>query len=78
MGVAIWIAIYAMLSALCFWIVFRSGADSVAGLVTAVFLGADVVRWSEDGIRLFVGATWGLLTLWFVLGLLFPDARLGI
>jgi hypothetical protein len=44
--------------------------------VAAVLLGADITRWSDRGIRLFVGLTWVLLAIWFVLGLGNPGWRL--
>jgi hypothetical protein len=45
-------------------------------LVAATLLGADITRWSDRGIRLFVGTTWVLFAIWFVLGLLEPGLRL--
>jgi hypothetical protein len=56
--------------------VLGDGAETVAGFVAAILLAADVIRWSDSGIRLFVGATWVLFAIWFVLGLLDPGLRL--
>jgi len=50
--------------------------STVAGLVAAILLGADITRWSDRGIRLFVGTTWVLFAIWFVLGLLELGLRL--
>jgi hypothetical protein len=75
-GIVLWIILFLVLSGLCAWVALGNGCESVAGLVAALFLGADVGRWSEAGIRLFVGLTWVLLAIWFVLGLVEPTLRL--
>ena len=75
MGLALWIALFAVLSALCAWVVFGNAIDSVLGVVVAALLGADVSRWSEAGIRFFVASTWALLAVWFILGLVSPQWR---
>jgi hypothetical protein len=76
MGVALWVALFVVLSGVCAWVALGNGAETVAGLVAALLLGADVWRWSDQGIRLFVGLTWVLLAIWFVLGLVEPTLRL--
>ena len=76
MGIVLWIVLFLVLSAVCAWIVLGNGAENLAGLAAAVFLGADVIRWSDRGIRTFVGLTWVLFAIWFVLGLLDPGLRL--
>lgn len=76
MGIVLWIVLFLVLSGVCAWIALGDGADTVAGLVAAILLGADVVRWSDRGIRLFAGATWVGFAIWFVLGLFDPNWRL--
>lgn len=76
MAVGLWVALFVAVSAVCAWLVLGSGADTVAGLAAPYLLGADIVRWSENGIRVFVGGTWVLLAVWFVLGLFEPALRL--
>ena len=76
MGIVLWIVLFLVLSGICAWIVFGDGVETVAGLVAAILLGADITRWSDRGIRLFVGKTWVLFAIWFVLGLLEPGLRL--
>jgi hypothetical protein len=78
MGVVVWVVLFAVVTAACAWIVFGAGAETVAGLIAALLLGADVANWSEDGIRLFVGLTWLMLAGWFLTGLVVPAARLGL
>ncbi len=41
-------------------------SKTVAGLVAAILLGADITRGHGSGIRLFLGATWVLFAIWFV------------
>jgi hypothetical protein len=69
MGIALWIVVFLVLTGLCAWVALGGGAETVSGLVAALLLGADISRWSDQGIRLFVGLTWILLAIWFVLGL---------
>jgi hypothetical protein len=76
MGIVLWIVLFLVLSGICAWIVLGDAAETVAGLVAATLLGADITRWSDRGIRLFVGATWVLFAIWFVLGLIEPGLRL--
>ena len=75
MGVVLWVLLFLLLSGVCAWVALGNGAEAVAGLVAAVLLGADISRWSDAGIRLFVGLTWMLLAVWFVLGLFDPALR---
>lgn len=75
MSVVVWIVLFAAATAVCAWIALGNGTETFSGLLTALLLGADVANWSESGIRLVIGATWVLLAIWFVLGLLEPAAR---
>jgi len=76
MGIVLWIVVFLELSGVCAWIALGDGAEAVAGWVAAMLLGADITRWSDRGLPLFVGATWVLFAIWFVLGLLEPGLRL--
>ena len=76
MGLVTWISLFLMLTCICAWIVLGNGVETVTGLITAILLGADVNHWSDEGIRLFVGLTWLLLAIWFVVGLVQPALRL--
>ena len=77
MGIVLWVGLFVGLTGLAGWIVLGDGADRVEGLTGAILLGADP-NWSEEGIRLFVGAVWVVLAVWFVVGLFSPGARLGL
>ena len=60
------------------------GVDSILGradVLEGTFASAFLIdwlaaRWSAEGIKLFAGVSWFLLTLWFVLGLFEPVARI--
>lgn len=75
MSIALWIIGFLVLSALCAWIVLGDGAETMTGLVASALLGADISRWSDQGIRLFVGLTWIVSAIWFILGLFEPGLR---
>jgi len=76
MGIVLWTVLFLVYTGVCAWIVLGDGVETVAELVAAAFLGAEVHRWSEQGIRVFVGLTWVLEVVWFVLGLFEPSWRL--
>ena len=75
MGLAVWVFLFVALTALVAWIVFGDGIDRIGGVVGVVLLGADP-NWSEEGIKLFVGAVWLVATGWFFYGLHSSGARL--
>ena len=56
-GIVLWVVLFLVVTGVCAWIALRDGAETVAGLVAAVLLGADITRWSDTGTRLFVGVT---------------------
>jgi hypothetical protein len=76
MDLALWTFLYVALTAFIGWIIFGDGIDRIGGTVGIVFLGADP-GWSEEGIKLFVGAVWLAATGWFFYGLTSPSARFG-
>ncbi len=75
MGLVLWVFVFVALTTLVGWIIFGDGIDRIGGVVGVVFLGADP-NWSEEGIKLFVGAVWLVATGWFFYGLNSPSARL--
>ena len=75
MSVTVWVLLFLVLSGLCAWVALGNGSEHVLGLLAACLLGADISRWSERGIRVFVGLTWILLAVWFVFGLAEPRLR---
>jgi hypothetical protein len=76
MGIALWVLWFLVATVVSAWVVLGNGAETVAAFVFALWLGADTSRWSDQAIRLFVGLSWVLLAVWFVLGLFEPALRL--
>jgi len=76
MPVLEWVIVFAATSLLWAWILFWGGADWLEDTFLSGFLVHPLSsRWSADGIRLFVGFTWLGESIWFVVGLLAPQAR---
>lgn len=73
----LWSIQFLVVSLFCAWIVFGNGADATEGLFAAMYLGADF-RWSEQGIKIFVAASWGLVLVWYLVGVFVPEFRLGL
>jgi hypothetical protein len=76
MGVVLWVVLFVVLTGVCAWVALGNGSETVVGLVAALLLGANISRWPDKSIRVFVGLTWVLLAIWFVLGLIEPTLRL--
>lgn len=77
MGLVVWVVVFVALTALAAWVVFGHGLDRTDWLVDVVFW-ADTENWSDEGVRLFVGAVWLALAGWFFYGLVSPGARFGL
>ena len=76
MSLAWWVALYLVTSVFWLWVVFLGGAERLEGTVAAGLLVDWLApHWTADGIRLFVGLSWVLQTVWFVIGLFEPASR---
>jgi hypothetical protein len=76
MSLTWWVALYLLTSLLWLWVVFLGGAERLEGtLASGLLVDWLAPRWSADGIRLFVGLSWVLQTLWFAIGLFVPEVR---
>jgi hypothetical protein len=72
-----WVVLFALCSLLYAWILFGGGAEWLDGSILSAFLvDSHAPRWSPEGIKHFVGATWVLQGIWFVVGLFWPAARI--
>lgn len=77
MGLLPWIGAYAGLSLFWAWLLFLGGAEWLEGSWLAAFIvHFRSPEWTADGIRLFALLMWIGQTIWFVIGLFHPDARL--
>ena len=72
---AVYVAVFAVTSLFWAWVLFRGGAERLEGSFLARLLVDDLAsRWSAQGIKLFVGLTWliqgvlfvVLVVLWFL------------
>lgn len=75
MSALLWILLFAVVTALCVWIVLGGGADSVAALFLAFAAGADSDS-SDVAVRILFGIGWVCAAGWFVMGLIDPAVRL--
>lgn len=77
MNLPLWIISYAVSSLFCWWILSRDGAERLEGSpLASFFLYLHANEWTADGIRLYCGGIWLIETIWFVVGLFSPTARL--
>jgi hypothetical protein len=76
MSVGLWIAGYAIDVLFCLWIVQWGGARWLENSFTSGFVVHWLApRWSAEGIRAFVLLSFVATTIWFIVGLLVPEAR---
>jgi hypothetical protein len=76
MSLALWIVFYLLSCLLWSWILFWGGDEWLEGsFLSGLFVHVLAPRWSADGLRIFAGGTWFVQTIWFVVGLIFPEAR---
>ena len=76
MGMTVWVALFALSSALWAWVLFLGGADWLEGSwLASLFIHARAVEWTAEGIKLFAGLTWFFQGVWFAIGLFAPGAR---
>ncbi|MDO4435926.1 MAG: hypothetical protein Q4B71_05840 [Cardiobacteriaceae bacterium] len=70
----IWFLFYVLDCLFFYWVIFGGGAD--------FFERYDALwcwfgNWTSESIKLWAGFIWLLKTLWFLLGLIKPEYRLG-
>ena len=71
-----WVAWFALLTAFTGWMLFLGGAEEVEGsFLAALLFDAWAPRWSDEGLKIFVGGVWFLAGVWFVYGLVYPNSR---
>ena len=72
-----WIIGYLLNLLLCLWIVRWGGAEWLEGTFLSGFLlNIFAPRWSAEGIKLYIWLTMMISTVWFLLGLFWPEIRL--
>lgn len=76
MSLIIWITLFLITSLWWKWIISWGGATWLMGIKAWFFLGWFAWPWSSEQIRIYAAWTWGLETIWFVIGVFMPEARL--
>jgi hypothetical protein len=77
MSLLIWVIGFALISLFSIWVLFFGG-DGWLEQSSLSWLLVDwrATFWSADSIKFYVGATWVLSGVWFVMGLFWPQVRL--
>ncbi len=70
-----WVLIYALSSLWWKWILSWGGAHFIEGVASWFTIGWFAPRWDAEQIRLYALCIWVIQTIWFVLGLFWPEAR---
>lgn len=77
MGYPAWILLFIANSVFCLWILRWGGAQWIEGWRAPFFLETWwSFSWSEEQIKFFVLLCWLGQTLWFLVGLFVPMARI--
>ena len=77
MDIGIWILIYVAELLFWLWIIRWGGADRLEGTFTSgLIISIFAPNWSAEGIKLFAWLTMIAGTVWFLLGLFYPELRL--
>lgn len=77
MSLTAWITIYGLETLFFCWVFFLGGDEQLEGTFTSgCLLSPLAVGWSAEGIRVFVASAWCISSVWFLLGLFVPEARL--
>jgi len=76
MSLGLWGLFYVLDVLFWLWVVRWGGAEWLEGTFTSGFLiHLLALRWTAEGIKLFGWGTLILSTIWFVLGLFYPELR---
>ena len=72
----LWVLCFVLISLFSAWVLFLGG-DGWLEQSSLSWLLVDwrASFWSADSIRVYVGGTWLLAGVWFVLGLIWPSLR---
>jgi hypothetical protein len=76
MSLVTWFALYFVESAFCAWVLFYGGALALRGLLVSILFYVRASEWDQEGIKLYVGASWVVSSVWFVVGVFLPQWRL--
>ena len=72
-----WIIGYLLNLLLCLWMVRWGGAEWLEGTFLSGFLvNIFAPRWNAEGIKLLIWLTLLISSVWFLLGLIWPEIRI--
>lgn len=77
----LWVGLFAAISLFIAWMVFGSGAEMLEHPFFTMMhmpLGFLNPEMDEGEVRVYYAGIWILLAIWFVVGLIIPECRLGI
>lgn len=75
LSLAVWVGGFAVVSLLCAWVIYWGGDEQLLGNAFVSYLLGAHTGGDPDFVRLAAGCCWALYGLWFVIGLLLPEAR---
>lgn len=76
MSILTWILIYLGLSLFYLWVLRWGGAEWMEGWKSIFFIDwFRSVEWSSEQIRLYMLLCWIGSSIWFVIGLCYPECR---
>ena len=76
MNLQIWVLMYAVELLFWLWVIRWGGAQWLEGTFSSGLLISILApNWSAEGIKLFAWLTLFFSTIWFVLGLFYPEIR---
>ena len=75
MTIGMWILCYAGFSLLFKWMISWGGAEKVEGWIAGLSINLVAWDWTVEQLRLYALASWVVLSIFFVLGLWFPEWR---
>ena len=74
MSTPVWICLYIFISLTCKWILSWGGADVIKGWKSIFFLDMEA-DWNKEQLRAMALFTWIGFTIFFIVGLIFPEYR---
>ena len=76
MSLLIWTGLFSVYTLFAIWVLFLRGAERLEGsFVSLLVVSSRAANWTSDGIRFFVGLSWIVCAIWFVIGIFDLDVR---
>ena len=75
MSTWVWVLIYLAVSLMFKWIISWGGADYIKGWKSIFFLDMESSSWNEEQLRAMALFLWIAFTIFFIIGLIYPEFR---